>query len=388
MQDSLKPGSTIGFLGSGQLARMTCHAAQRLGYKTLCWSGGGDISSTAQIAGEVIDAPFTCESSLNKMLASCDVITVETENIPTYLLDTFTNNNILSPKAQAVRIAGDRRLEREFIASTGLSQTQFRVAKSDEDIQSAFEILGDCVAKTSRDGYDGKGQWRIQSQADIDICISERGDYELVVEQFVQFDIEASVLVARSANGETKVYDPAENIHRHHVLDTSIVPARVSEETLTKIKTIAITVAEKLDYVGILAIETFIQSDGSVLINELAPRPHNSGHHTMDACVTSQFDSHVRAICNLPLTSTELTSPVVMVNLISDQWSNEVQGITHPDYVEFDHAVWHLYEKAWKAGRRKLGHVNILPSKNQSAYDSAQKFRQILSSQTSLLPSS
>ncbi len=385
MQSHLPQGSTIGFLGAGQLARMTAHSAQRLGYKTICWSGGGDASPTLQVAGEVIQTTFDCVESLQRMLTECDVITVETENIPTHLLDAFTGKDILRPRSQAVRIAGDRRLEREFIAEAGLNQTQFAVAKTDEQIRTAFTSLGDCVAKTARDGYDGKGQWRIHSTADVETCIAERGDHELVIEQFVHFELEISILVARSASGEISVFDPAENIHRHHVLDTSIVPARISSKTATEVKSIAEKVVTSLDYTGILAIEMFITSDGNVLINELAPRPHNSGHHTMDACVTSQFDMHLRAICNLPLTSTKLLCPAVMVNLISDQWSAEVQGVNHPEYLKFSQAVWHLYDKKWVAGRRKLGHVNIIAETQAEALDTSTSFRNILNSQTSLL---
>jgi len=365
---------------------MTSHAAQRLGYKTLCWSGGGDPSPTLNVAGEVIQSRFSCQTSFARMLKECDVITVETENIPAPLLDALTGKDILRPRSQAVRIAGDRRLERKFIANAGLNQTEFRVAKSDNDIAQAFAELGDCVAKTARDGYDGKGQWRLRSAEDVATCITERGAYELVVEKFVNFELEVSVLVARSASGEVKVYDPAENIHRHHVLDASIVPARVSEEVINTIKAMAKKVVIELDYIGILAIETFIQSDGTVLINELAPRPHNSGHHTMDACLTSQFDIHVRAICNLPLTSVDLLSPVVMVNLISDQWSADVQGINHSDYANYSTAVWHLYEKAWKLGRRKLGHVNIVEPTANAALEKANAFRDLLASQSALLP--
>ena len=385
MKEVLTAGSTIGFLGAGQLARMTVHAAQRLGYKTLCWSGGGDASPTKQVAGEVIESSFDCQSSLQRMLSECDVITVETENIPAHLLDAFTGKDILRPRSQAVRIAGDRRLEREFIASAGLAQTDFRVVKTDADIAAAFDALGDSVAKTARDGYDGKGQWRLRSQEDVAICVAERGDYELVVEKFISFELEVSVLVARSASGEVQVYDPAENIHRHHVLDTSIVPARISSEASGKVQAIARKVVDALDYTGILAIEMFITSEGDVLINELAPRPHNSGHHTMDACITSQFDIHVRSICNLPLTSTKLISPVVMVNLISDQWSPDVQSVNHPDYVPFGNAIWHLYEKQWVAGRRKLGHVNILADTQAEALEQSGAFREVLSKQSSLL---
>jgi len=375
---SLPLGSTIGFLGAGQLARMTSHAAQRLGYKTLCWSGGGDSSPTKFVASEVIDTPFSCEESFQRLLNESDVITVETENIPAHLLDALSGKDILRPRSQAVRIAGDRRLEREFIAGAGLGQTEFRVAKTDDDIVQAAKELGDCVAKTARDGYDGKGQWRLKSDEDVQRCIAERGDYELVIEKFINFELEVSVIVARSASGETKVYDPAENIHRHHVLDASIVPARVAPEVLENIKAIAKKVVVELGYIGLLAIETFVQADGTVLINELAPRPHNSGHHTMDACVTSQFDAHVRAICNLPLTSSELLKPTVMVNLISDQWSPDVQGITHPSFIQFDKAVWHLYEKAWKQGRRKLGHVNFVADTQEEVLGQANAFRSIL----------
>lgn len=383
--DAIPQGSTIGFLGAGQLARMTAQAAQRLGYKTLCWSGGGDAAPTLQVAGEVIETSFDCTHSLNRMLSECAVITVETENIPTSLLDTLTEKNILRPNPQAIRIAGDRRLEREFIHSTGIPQTEFRVANSDQDITQAFTELGDCVAKTARDGYDGKGQWRIKSQEDLKICISQRGDYTLVIEKFVPFELEISILVARNEKGEVRVFDPGENIHRHHVLDASIVPARVSAEVTKKAKELAPVIAEALNYVGLLAIELFITKNGTILINELAPRPHNSGHHTMDACISSQFDLHARAICNLPLTSTELLRPVVMVNLISDQWSPDLQGVDHASYNQFANSAWHLYEKKWIAGRRKLGHVNILAFTQDEAVNQAFKLRSILADQRSLL---
>jgi len=376
----LQAGSTIGFLGAGQLARMTAHSAQRLGYKTLCWSGGADCSATEQVAGEVIDSPFTCESSKQRMLDECDVITVETENIPIHLLDFFDELNILRPSSQAVRIAGDRRLERQFIENIGLSQTRFYGATTDEDIYNAFHALGHCVAKTARDGYDGKGQWIIQDTEDVARCAAERGDQELVIEQFVNFQLEVSVIVARSTSGKMSVYDPIENIHRHHVLDTSIVPARVGRNTTARLKEVGMKVAEGLNYVGLLAVEVFVQSDGNVLINEIAPRPHNSGHFSMNACLTSQFDSHVRAICDLPLTSTQLLSPVVMLNLVSDQWHPQIHGIAHEAFDEVEKPIWHLYDKAWKPGRRKLGHVNFVHLTSDHAIEDADKLRAILTS--------
>jgi 5-(carboxyamino)imidazole ribonucleotide synthase len=387
MQEPILPGRTIGFLGAGQLARMTSHAAQRLGYRTLCWSGGGDATPTRQVAGEVMETPFSCEKSFQRLLTECSVITVETENIPIELLDALTGIDILRPRSQAVRIAGDRRLEREFISSVGLAQTEYRIAQSDAQIAEAFADLGDCIAKTARDGYDGKGQWRIRSEQDIARCLTERKHYELVVEKFIPFEREVSILVARCASGEIKIFDPAENIHRHHVLDMSIVPARLNAPVLSQLQTIAEKVVVALDYIGILAIETFVTKDERVLINELAPRPHNSGHHTMDACVTSQFDIHIRAICNLPLSSVELFSPVVMVNLLSDQWSPEIQGVHHPSYRDFPKAVWHLYEKEWVVGRRKLGHVNFLDGSGEQALSTANQFRELLAKQTALLSS-
>ncbi len=374
----LKHGSTIGFLGAGQLARMTSHAAQSLGYKTLCWSGGGDASPTRHVAGDVIEKPFTDASALQQMLDRCDVITVETENIAIELLEKFVGKDILRPRSQAVRIAGDRRLEREFIAKTGLEQTSFRVVNTAEDLEAAYEALGDCVAKTAREGYDGKGQWRIRSKADCATCLSERGKHELVVEKFITFEREVSVLVARSATGETVVYDPAENIHRHHVLDASIVPARVQPDVLERIKHIGQTLAEELDYIGLLAVETFVTEDGQVLINELAPRPHNSGHHTINACVGSQFENHVRAITGLPLISPELLKPTVMVNLLSDQWSPSDPGILSAERTGSQKTAWHLYEKEWIKGRRKLGHVTFLADTQEDVLKDANQFRQWL----------
>ncbi len=373
-QTRLLPGSTIGILGAGQLARMLSHAANRLGYQTLCWSGGGDGSPVEGVTTELIDAPFTDLEARKRFLSQADRVTAEIEKIPADLLDELDAAGYLAPNARAIRVSGNRRSEREFIASIGQKQTEFRLINDSCTLDQAWEQLGkDAVAKTCFGGYDGRGQWRLKTEADLETCLSESAGHELIVEKFIPFELELSCIVARNGEGEVITYDPAENEHRHHVLSKSIVPARISPELAEQARQTAAAVATGLDYQGLLAIEFFLTADGQLLINELAPRPHNSGHHTLDACITSQFDQHIRAVCNLPLGSTRLIAPTVMVNLLSDQWPGDA---TAAEQGLFDdpETIFHLYRKQWNQGRRKLGHANFVAPTLDQALQQAAKF--------------
>lgn len=377
------PGATIGILGAGQLARMLSHAAQRLGYQTIAWSGGGDPSPALGVANRVIEADFEDPAACTEFLQSIDVATAEIEKIPPAVFAKLEEIGLLNPNANALRIASNRRSERELIANAGLPQTEFRLINTEMPLQQAWLELGQqAVAKTCFGGYDGRGQWILTNHEQVSACLKESQGFDLVVEKFVPFQCEISCLVARNQNGEIAVFDPAENEHRHHVLSKSIVPARVPSAVTTEAQTIAKKLAEALDYIGLLAIEFFVTEDHQLLINELAPRPHNSGHHTLDACVSSQFDQHIRAICNLPLGSTRLICPTVMVNLLSDQWPGdakaaESQLFSHPE------CILHLYRKQWAPHRRKLGHANFVAPTLEQALTNAANFESQLCPQSS-----
>ena len=374
------PGSTIGILGSGQLARMMSQAALPLGYKVVAWSGGADSSSVDREVDVVIDGSYDDEASKAKFLEMVDVVTVETEKLPPALLQDISSKVELRPNAKAVEITGNRELERGFLKSIGAAQTEYRVVDTPEELEKAFhELDGNCVAKTATDGYDGKGQWRLKTVEDLAACNSGwNGACRLVVEGFVPFIMECSVVVARNASGEVKAFPLVENIHRHHVLDVSILPGRVDDAVAECSKQLSEKIVQGLDYIGILAVELFVLENGDVLVNEIAPRPHNSGHATNDGCVTSQFEQHVRAICGLPLGDTRPHGTTVMVNLLSDIWKSDKDAFDRPEIAALNTAKWHFYEKEWKAGRRKLGHVNFVAPTLEEALAESEKLRAIL----------
>ena len=374
------PGSTIGILGSGQLARMMSQAAMPLGFKVVAWSGGADSSSVDREVDLVIDGSYDDEVAKAKFLEMVDVVTVETEKLPPALLQDISSKVELRPNAKAVEITGNRELERGFLESIGAAQTEFRVVDTPEELETAFHQLeGNCVAKTATDGYDGKGQWRLKTAEDLEACKSDwNGDCRLVVEGFVPFVMECSVVVARNVAGEVKAFPLVENIHRHHVLDVYILPGRVDESVAECAKLLSENVVQGLDYVGILAVELFVLESGEVLVNEIAPRPHNSGHATNDGCVTSQFEQHVRAICGLPLGDPRPHGTTVMLNLLSDIWKSDQDAFSNPEISRLNTAKWHFYEKQWKAGRRKLGHVNFVAPTLDEALAESEKLRAIL----------
>lgn len=374
------PGATIGILGSGQLARMMSQAALPLGYKVVAWSGGADSSSVRREVDRVIEGSYDDASARDEFLSMVDVVTVETEKLPPALLQEIASKVVLRPNAKAVEITGNRELERGFLEEIGAAQTAYRVVDTAAELEDAYYALnGNCVAKTATDGYDGKGQWRLKCVEDLQQCKEDwAGACRLVVEEFVPFIMECSVVVARNGAGEVKAFPLVENIHRHHVLDVSILPGRVSEDVAMRARQLAELVVNGLEYIGILAVELFVLENGDVWVNEIAPRPHNSGHATNDGCVTSQFEQHVRAICGLPLGCTRPHGVTVMVNLLSDIWKRDQDAFSHPVLGSLTGAKWHFYEKEWKAGRRKLGHVNFVAPTLDEALAESEKLRAVL----------
>ena len=350
----------LGILGGGQLGRMFCMEARRMGYRTLVWTGGLEAPALV-VADEAIDAPFDSPEALEQFVARAAVATVEFENIPRETLEAVAARIGLHPGPEAVAICQHREREKAFLKENGIPCAPFAVVASAEELAAAMEDIGTpAVLKTAAFGYDGKGQLKLNGGEDAAAVWAGFGTDRAVLEAFIPFERELSVMVARSGDGSMVAYDPAENRHRHHILDVSIVPGRVSSAIAAEAKIIACRVAEALDYRGIMGVEFFHLPDGSLLVNEMAPRPHNSGHHTLDACATSQFEQQVRVTCGLPAGSPKLLSPVVMLNLLGDMWPDESGP---PDWTSLfadGSAFLHLYGKRRATGRRKMGHVNLL----------------------------
>lgn len=350
----------VGVIGGGQLGRMLALAARRMGVCTVVWTGGLEAPAV-EVADEVIDLPFDSPEALEQFCKQATVATVEFENIPLATLEGVRNRIAIFPSPEAVGICQNREREKNFLKQNGIPCTWFRVIENLTDLQSAMtELNGTGVLKTAAFGYDGKGQLKIHGDEDPATVWKSFGEERAILEAWVPFELEISVMVVRSADGEVRTYDPAENRHRNHVLDVSIVPARISETTSKQARKLAEKIAIALDYRGIIGVEFFVNHDGSLVVNEMAPRPHNSGHHTIDACATSQFEQQLRVALQIPLGSTRLISPCVMLNLLADFWQDET---TPPDWtplLETDSAVLHLYGKRRAPGMRKMGHATLL----------------------------
>ncbi|RYD26501.1 MAG: 5-(carboxyamino)imidazole ribonucleotide synthase [Verrucomicrobiaceae bacterium] len=367
------PGCTVGVIGGGQLGRMLALAARRMGVRTLIWTGGLEAPAV-EVADEVIDAAFDDPSALERFCRTATVATVEFENIPLATLETVAAGIPLHPSPAAIATCQNREREKNFLRQHDIPCTWFAVVGSAPELAMAMkELGGPGVLKTADFGYDGKGQIKLDGTEDAETVWAQFDAPRAVLEAFVPFERELSVMVARGADGQSVTYDPAENRHRHHILDISIVPARISPAVALEASAIARRIAEALDYRGILGVEFFLKEDGSLLVNEMAPRPHNSGHHTLDACATSQFEQQLRAVLGLPLGSPRLLSPVVMLNLLGDFWPDET---TSPDWLPLfqdGEALLHLYGKRRATGRRKMGHANFL---GPDALERAEKMKE------------
>jgi len=350
----------VGVIGGGQLGRMLALAARHLGVRTIVWTGGLEAPAV-EVADDVIDKGFDDPTALKDFCAKATVATVEFENIPLATLHGVEKCISLFPSPSAVGICQNREKEKNFLRENGIPCTRFWVIETLDDLAKAMsELNGPGVLKTAAFGYDGKGQLKIEGSENPSKVWENFGKERAVLEAWVPFEKEISVMVVRSATGEVRTYDPAENRHRQHILDVSIVPARISKEISESAREIATQVAKALNYCGILGVEFFLNHDGSLVVNEMAPRPHNSGHHSINACATSQFEQQLRVVLGLPLGSTKLVSPCVILNLLGDFWPGET---TPPDWIpllETEAATLHLYGKRRAIGMRKMGHATIL----------------------------
>lgn len=369
----IKPGGTIGVLGGGQLGRMLALAGRNMGYRFVTLDPTED-APCGQVADEQIQANFDDVEAARKLAALSDVITYEFENVDAHVTSILMNESYVPQGSELLYTTQHRLREKRAIEAAGVPVAPYAEVKSAAELKEAVVKFGTpCVLKTATGGYDGKGQWVIRSIDEVEEAYDtlSRAKTELVLEQFIHFDKELSVIAARSPRGEVKAFPAAENIHVHNILHQSIVPARIPADVQQEAEKLATRIAEGLGVIGLIAVELFLTKDGQLYVNELAPRPHNSGHYTMEACRTSQFEQHVRAICNLPLGSTELLTPVVMVNLLGEHIEPLDGLIDQPGFLEdTDLGVStkvHLYGKKEAKEKRKMGHINLLTNNVQHA---------------------
>ena len=354
----IPPGSTIGIMGSGQLGRMTALAAARLGYRCHVFSPEAD-SPAEQVAAATV-APYSDEGALKRFAAAVDVVTFEFENVPHDCVELLSRRVCVRPRWECLHISQDRLREKDFLGTIGVSTAAYeKVTSADALARAAAQLGRPAVLKTTRLGYDGKGQVLVGEDTDPEAAWAEMGAETGILESFVDFEREISVIVARTPDGQCAAFDPVENRHVDHILDTTIAPAPISAPLARDAVDIAGRIAESLDLVGLLAVEMFVTRQDEILVNEIAPRPHNSGHWTMDACVTSQFEQFVRAICGLPLGSPERHSDAVMKNLIGADIEEGLHLLSDTG------AKLHIYGKAETRPGRKMGHVTRLSPKSE-----------------------
>jgi 5-(carboxyamino)imidazole ribonucleotide synthase len=357
----LPPGAVIGILGGGQLGRMTAMAASALGYRTHIYCPEEDAPATHVTARATI-AAYDDEAALAAFATAVDVVTIEFENIPLAAAAVLAERVPFRPDPAILHICQNRLREKSFCRQNGVPTARFAAVTEGAWLGTAVNQIGrPCVLKTAEMGYDGKGQVMIAADTDLAaawavVAAADTGA-GAIVESYVDFRQEISVIVARGLDGARQTYVPVENQHRNHILDQTIAPARVPAKVVDKAEGIARHLAAELDLVGLLAIEMFVTGDGEVLVNELAPRPHNSGHWTLDACVTSQFEQLVRAVAGLPLGSTERLADAVMKNLLGDEAADAQAQLNDP------RAKLHLYGKTEARPGRKMGHITRINPK-------------------------
>ena len=380
---TIPPGSMLGVLGSGQLGRMFSLAAAKLGYRVHVLSPYDD-SPAGQVADRETVADYDDLEAVARFAQTVDVVTLEFENVPTSVTNAVARHAPVRPSCEVLHVTQDRLREKQFLQSAGIPCTPFAEVASDEQLSAAINQIGaPAVLKTTASGYDGKGQAKIDS-ADAAVAAWQSLDNQpAILEGWVEYEREFSVLAARSANRhEIALYPPIANYHENHILDLSVCPMLSLESIVDEAHGIASAIVEQLDAVGILCVEFFLTTDGRLLVNEIAPRPHNSGHLTVDACATSQFEQQLRAICGLPLGPTELISPAAMANLLGDLWRSG-----DPPWSEAlaDPAVrLHLYGKTVAKVGRKMGHLTVLAESPQQAVDRALAARGRLAGQAAV----
>ena len=351
------PGTTVGVVGGGQLGRMFTLQAHTMGYRVIVLDPD-PLSPAGAMADHHIRAAYEDETALSELSAGCAAITTEFENVPATTLETLARSSLVRPPVSAVAITQDRIAEKSFLQNHGFATAPFRALRNRTDlVNAAGSVPFPALLKTSRLGYDGKGQAIVESGNDLADAFERLGSVPCILEARLELECELSVIVARGADGEIATFPVAENRHVGGILETSVVPARITDGLAGQAREIATRIAEAMAYVGVLAVELFVVG-GDLLVNEMAPRPHNSGHYTLDACSTDQFEQQLRTLCGLPLAQPWLLSPVAMVNLLGDLWSGgEPQW---EEALKRRGVRLHLYGKAEPRPGRKMGHLNCL----------------------------
>jgi 5-(carboxyamino)imidazole ribonucleotide synthase len=373
------PGATVGVLGGGQLGRMFTLKARSMGYRVVVLDPDPQ-SPAGAVADRQIRAPYDDERALGELSACCAAITTEFENVPATALERLARASLVRPPIGAVATAQDRIAEKTFLRTHRFATAPFQPVRSRQELMAALaEIPLPALLKTSRLGYDGKGQATVENQADALRAFERFGEVPCVLEQRVELDCELSVILARGADGDIAAFPVAENRHRDGILETSVVPARISEKMAHQARELAMAIAEAMQYVGVLGVELFVARGGQLLVNEMAPRPHNSGHYTMDACSADQFEQQLRTLCGLPLARPWLMSPVAMINLLGDLWSHGEprweEALRRPG------VRLHLYGKVEPRPGRKMGHLNCLAADSHGALAIALETRDALRGQ-------
>lgn len=369
----ISPGATLGVMGGGQLGAMFAAAATRMGYRVAAITDAADCpaarTATALHVGALDDA-----AALARIASGLDAVTFEFENVSAAAARALAAAVPVRPAPDVLFVTQDRAREKAFLVRHGFACAPHRVVRSRDDLHAAVAALGlPCVLKTAAFGYDGKGQRKITSAPEIDAAWDALGPHELVLEGWIDFDCEISVVAARGRDGATAAYAPSRNEHRQHILDVSSAPANLPAAVLDRARQMATAILAALDVVGVACVEFFVTRAGDVLVNEIAPRPHNSGHLTINACETSQFEQQVRAVCGLPLGSTRQLMPAAMANLLGDCWAHG-----EPDWaaaLAIPGVSLHLYSKADPRPGRKMGHLTALAATVEEAIAAVTKAR-------------
>ncbi|MDH4153208.1 MAG: 5-(carboxyamino)imidazole ribonucleotide synthase [Nitrospira sp.] len=390
MQSIVEPGSVVGVLGGGQLGAMFAGVARRMGYRVAVWDPDHDAPAH-RIADQSFSTPFTDHDTRERFVDMVKAMTLEWENIPAELCEWLEQRRPLHPSSAVLRVIQDRLTQKQFLASCSLPVADFAEVQSGHQLHHVISRLGlPLICKTARSGYDGKGQWLVRQPSDVaqlERVLTTSSETRWIAEQFIAFVRELSVIVVRSVSGDTRVYPVVENRHEQGILCNSRVPASISSGDAEAARELSVRAVTALQGIGVFCVEMFQTQDGHLLINEIAPRPHNSGHYTLDVCTVSQFEQQVRVTCGLPLGEVRLLSSAVMVNLLGDEVTAVMSAEGSRETFSTPGASVHLYGKRVIRPGRKMGHVTFTASDGETAVASAQQFMSRVKIPPSVIPS-
>jgi 5-(carboxyamino)imidazole ribonucleotide synthase len=370
------PGAMVGVVGGGQLGRMFTLRARSMGYQVAVLDPDA-ASPAGAVADRHLRAGYTDETALDQLASACRAITTEFENVPAATLERLAARTVVRPPVSAVAVAQDRIAEKTFLQNQGFATAPFRPVGNERELAQALAAVRlPALLKTSRLGYDGKGQALVTDAASAAAAFEQLGRVPCVLEERLALESELSVVLARAADGDVAAFPVGENRHRDGILETTVVPARVPAQLAEEARDLAIRVAERMAYTGVLGVELFVAEGGTLFVNEMAPRPHNSGHYTMDACTVDQFEQQLRALCGLPLGRPRLLSPVTMINLLGDLW--QAGEPRWAEALKLPGVRLHLYGKAEPRPGRKMGHLNCLAESAEQAFELAHRARSAL----------